>query len=106
MDVCLREKRLWYVRAIWVPILQKTSVEECIGEMRLNVRKVLWWVGIRATLGLDVTLNSGWVYLYYVCSGNRILKETLGGEDNGYAILARLLEVTICEEGTYLCKCA
>ena len=48
-------------------------------------------MGIRATLGLDVKLNSGWVYLYYVCSWHWILKETLGGEDDGYAILVGLL---------------
>lgn len=44
-------------------------------------------MGIRATLGLDVTFNSGWVYLYYGCSGHRILKGTLGGEGDGYVIL-------------------
>ena len=63
-------------------------------------------MGIRATLGLDVTFNSGWVYLYYGCSGHLILKGTLGGEGDGYAILVGLLEVSICEEGTYLGKCA
>ena len=51
MDICLREKRLCYVRAIWVPILQKTFVEEYIGEMRLNVRKRLFMGGYTCYLG-------------------------------------------------------
>ena len=45
------------------------------------------------------------MYLYYVSSGQRILKEILGGEDDGYAILAGLLEVIICDE-TSSGKCA
>ena len=49
MDICLRETRLWYVRAIWVQILQKTLVEEC----RLLV------CGVRAILRPDVTLDFG-----------------------------------------------
>ena len=56
---------------------------------------------VLATLGHDVILDFGWVYVYYVCSGHRILQETLGGEDDGYAILGGLPEVTICEEGTF-----
>ena len=51
VDICLRERRLWYVRAIRVPILQKTFVEECIDEMRLYVRKRLWVGGYTCYLG-------------------------------------------------------
>ena len=77
MDICLRETRLWYVRAIWVQILQKTLVEECIGE--INVRKGFW---CRAILRPDVTLDFGLVYVHCVCFGNRILQKTLGGFTN------------------------
>ena len=47
---------------------------------------------VRVTLGPDATLDFGCVYVYYVCSGYRILQETFGGKAYGYAILGRLLE--------------
>ena len=71
--------RLWCVLAIWVPILRKTLVEECIGEMRLIVRKGSLEGGVRATLGPDVTLDYGLVFAYCECSGHRIFQETLSG---------------------------
>ena len=58
-------------------------------------------MGVRAILGPDVALDFWWVYVYYVATGHRILQETLDGEDDGYAILGWLLEVTICEVGTF-----
>ena len=50
------------------------------------------WVDVLATLGLDATLDVGGVYIYYVCTRHRILQETLGGKDDGYALLRGLLE--------------
>ena len=58
-------------------------------------------MGVRVTLGPDVKLDFGWVYIFYVCSGHRLLQETLGEEDVGCAILGALSDVTICEEGTF-----
>ena len=57
MDICLRETRLWYLRAIWVQILLKTLVEECIG--KINVRKGLLVCEVRAILRPDMTLDFG-----------------------------------------------
>ena len=57
VDICLRKTRLWYVRAIWVQILQKTLLEECISE--INVRQGLLVCGVHAILRPDVTLDFG-----------------------------------------------
>ena len=54
-----------------------------------------WWICYLRLAGF------GWVYVYYLCTGHRLLQETLDGEDDGYAILGWLLEVTICEVGTF-----
>ena len=59
--------------------MRNTLVEECVGKMRLNVRKGSLVGGVRATLGPDVTLDYGLVFAYCACSGHRILQETLSG---------------------------
>ena len=40
-----------------------------------------------------------YIYIYCVFFGHQTLQETLGGADDGYAILGGLLEMTMCEEG-------
>lgn len=67
--------------------MDDSSLLECIGEMRFNVRNGLFVGGCTCYLGtlgeIKLCVSDG----YFVCSVHRLLQETLGGEDDGYAIL-------------------
>ena len=98
------------IRVIWVQVLLETWVDGyipwdetivCTQNLGLDIEVCGLWtrcLGSNITAWCDIGLGVD-TCIYCVYFGHQTLQQTLGGADDGYAILGGVLEMTICEGG-------